>query len=369
MCRSADGSLAHPIASPESSAHRRSPIPNNHNLIRARQLTTCYPLKRPRDRRRGRFDFMGSASPFRDHSTPFVLPPGSTPYRRPVIFGRAVAVYFALQSPNTWPPHAFPWLKIALHLGLADCEITYSLDGEYRAASLRGNQVCFFGAQESHTIHWKSEAPMIWIFVDGEYIQQLGFSSVTGVSFVELESLIRRDLSLFRIAELFHEACLKQEALIRLYVEAKATLLATRLLRAHFGSPAPVNDAGIGLNAAAFQKVTEYVRVKLAVPESRKRHLPAPASREELSNRALARVAGQSEHHFIRQFKVRTLKTPQEFVMQCRLDKAEELIVTQHYSPKEAAYAAGFCDPGHFYRRFKKRYGQSPHDLLKQRRA
>lgn len=243
----------------------------------------------------------------------------------------------------------------------------FSQDGKSQAANLRGDHVCFFGAQETHAIHWRTEAPMVWIFVDGDYLQQLGFGNLTGVTCVAFETLIRRDLSLFRLAELFNDACVNQEAVVRLYVEAKATLLATRLLRAHFGTSVPINDSGVGLHAAAFQKVIEYVRVKLTVPESRKRHLPAPASREELSNSALARVAGQSEHHFIRQFKIRAKKTPQEFVMQCRLDKAEELIVGQRYSPKEAAYAAGFCEPGHFYRRFKKRYGHSPHDLLKQR--
>jgi AraC family transcriptional regulator len=75
-----------------------------------------------------------------------------------------------------------------------------------------------------------------------------------------------------------------------------------------------------------------------------------------------------SEHNFIRQFRQLTQKTPQEYVMHCRLDKAEELIVAHGYSPKEAAYAAGFCEPGHFYRRFRQRCGRSPHELLKQLR-
>lgn len=303
-----------------------------------------------------------------NQSPAFSLPPGSTPYRHPLILGRAVAIFSALQPPTVWASHASPWFKIALHLGFADCELTINDHGTARKIFLVGEYVCFFAAHESHSIHWKSESPMVWIFVDEGYLRQIGMSTVTGVTCVELRQLIRRDLTIFRLAELFHEACVVLEEVVKLYVEAQGTVLVTRLLRAQFGAVTPNANRNNSVNLGAFEKVRNYVREKLAVPESRRAHLPAPAAREELSNTALARVAGQSEHHFIRQFKARTRKTPQEYVMQCRLDKAEELIVAQHYSPKEAAYAAGFCEPGHFYRRFRKRYGQSPHDLLKRPR-
>lgn len=310
---------------------------------------------------------MGSVSPFSHGPSPLALASGSTPYRHPPILGRAAAVYFALQPPTFWKVHAYRWLKIALHLGLADCELSWSDGGTLQKVVLRGEHVCFFGPNEAHSLNWRSEAPMVWIFVDRDYLQQIGFEGIRGVTCVELVQLVRSDLGIFRLAGLFHEACLEGIKPVPLYVEAKGTLLATRLLRAYFAPASSANGHG-GLNLAALQKVQDYVQAKLTVPANRSRHLPAPATREELSNAVLARIAGQSEHYFIRQFKKRIKKTPQEYVMQCRLDKAEELIVTQNYSPKEAAYAAGFCESGHFYRRFRQRYGQSPHDLLKQSR-
>lgn len=310
---------------------------------------------------------MGSASPFRDDS-PLLLALGSTPYRHPIIFGRGVAIYFALQPPTLWTSHAYRWVKIALHLGLSDCDLSWTENGSPRSAILRGEHACFLGANVAHGIHWKTEAPMVWIFMDRDYLKQIAFDQVTGVTCVELVRLIRVDLGIFRLAGLFHEACIEGTKLVSLYVEAKGTLLATRLLRAQFGDVVPLANGQSGLNAIAFQKVQDYVQSKLAVPESRFRRAPAPASRDELCNEVLARIAGMSEHHFIRQFGERIKKTPQEYVMQCRLDKAEMLIVAHGYSPKEAAYATGFCEPGHFYRRFRQRYGQSPHELLKQPR-
>lgn len=296
------------------------------------------------------------------------MPPGSTAYREPAVLGRAVAIYFALQPPTTWASHASPWFKIALHLGVADCELTITENKVPRTFKLLGEHACFLGAHEVHSIRWKNESPMVWLFVDSEYLRQIGFEQVSGVTCVELVRLVRQDLSIFRLAGLFYEASMAQEKVVRLYVEAKGTLLATRLLRAQFGTSTPRENGSGGLNMSAFEKVRDYVRTKLAVPENRHHHTPAPPAREELSNATLARIAGMSEHHFIRQFRQRTKKTPQEYVMHCRLDRAEELIVALGYSPKEAAYATGFCEPGHFYRRFRERYGHSPHELVKQPR-
>jgi|SRR5882724_2571349 len=136
---------------------------------------------------------MGSASPFRNGATPFVLPPGSTPYHHPAVLGRAVAIFYALQPPTIWATHAYPWFKIGLHLGLADCELTVIENGTTRTVTLRGEQACFFGSREAHGIRWKTEAPMVWIFVAEDYLQQIGFDHITGVTCVELVRLIRHE--------------------------------------------------------------------------------------------------------------------------------------------------------------------------------
>jgi len=276
-----------------------------------------------------------------------------------------VAVYFALQSPTVWNTHRYQWLKIALHLGFSDCELSWSKNGQEQRTPLRGEQVCFIGPEEMHGLHWRTQTPMVWIFVDHDYLEQIGFQHIQGVTCTELVKLVRHDLGIFRLSRLFYEACFEKSKPVPLYIEAKGTLLATRLLRAQF-TPIASTEAREGISTPALQRVFDYIHSKISVPESRSRHLPAPAPREELSNAVLARIAGQSEFHFIRQFKERMKTTPQDYVMQCRLDKAEELIVAQHYSPKEAAYAAGFCEPGHLYKRFRQRYGKSPHDLRKQ---
>lgn len=314
---------------------------------------------------------MGSGTPFQSGSAPLRLAPGSTSYHHALVFGRAVAVYFALQPQTFWAAHRYRWLKIAVHLGLADCVITYAKDGEQKRIVLPGEQVCFIGADELHGIDWKCEAPLVWLFVDYDYLVQLGMPVIRGVTSGPLRDFIRRDLTIERLSGLFRAGCLERPNRIPHYIDSKGTLLATRLLFAQFGAPpptaAPTSNGGI--NIPALEKMERYLQAQLAVPEDWPKHYAlAVTNPEGLWNAALAKAAGMGESHFIRQFGRRMHKTPQQHVRQRRLEKAEELIATRHFSISQAADAAGFCGAGHFSRVFRERYGDSPDEMLRQSR-
>lgn len=53
-------------------------------------------------------------------------------------------------------------------------------------------------------------------------------------------------------------------------------------------------------------------------------------------------------------------RTPQEYIIQLKLNKAAALLLTLDLSVKEVATHVGFEDQYHFSRSFKKLYGQSP---------
>lgn len=67
----------------------------------------------------------------------------------------------------------------------------------------------------------------------------------------------------------------------------------------------------------------------------------------------MARSAGISPYHMIRQFKTACGLTPHQFQIQCRVRKAQKLL-EEGKSATEAAYAAGFCDQSHLDRCFHK---------------
>ncbi len=67
----------------------------------------------------------------------------------------------------------------------------------------------------------------------------------------------------------------------------------------------------------------------------------------------MAQRMGISPYHMIRQFKAAFGLTPHQFLIQCRVRRAQQLL-GEGKSVIEAAYATGFCDQSHFDRCFRR---------------
>ena len=79
----------------------------------------------------------------------------------------------------------------------------------------------------------------------------------------------------------------------------------------------------------------------------------------------LSHIANLSPYHFIRVFKAETGKTPYEFLLEIKVEKAIELIKTRKYTITEIAMICGFTSSSHFSNVFRKIKGISPTDFIK----
>lgn len=66
-----------------------------------------------------------------------------------------------------------------------------------------------------------------------------------------------------------------------------------------------------------------------------------------------------SSFHMIRQFKKEMGLTPHQFQIQCRIRKAQKMLLSDK-TIAEVALETGFCDQSHFVRCFKKIVGMTP---------
>ncbi|WP_368884339.1 AraC family transcriptional regulator [Providencia vermicola] len=78
----------------------------------------------------------------------------------------------------------------------------------------------------------------------------------------------------------------------------------------------------------------------------------------------LATIAGFSQWHFLRQFKLHTGTTPHAFLVQARLYKAKKLLV-QGVKPADVSNSCGFSDQSHFTRHFKQAIGVTPNQYIR----
>lgn len=80
----------------------------------------------------------------------------------------------------------------------------------------------------------------------------------------------------------------------------------------------------------------------------------------------LARIAGISQSHLYVRFREATGLSPNEYLLNLRLDKACSLLLKMEYNIGEIALKCGFCDSNHFIKSFRKRYNVTPGQYRKQ---
>ena len=85
------------------------------------------------------------------------------------------------------------------------------------------------------------------------------------------------------------------------------------------------------------------------------RHYDAPITLEHISSEA-----GFSPYHFIRLFRAAYRRTPHQYLMQQRIDKAKDLLRSTDLPINEICYQVGFESIGSFTTLFRRISGLSP---------
>ncbi|HIT63959.1 MAG TPA: AraC family transcriptional regulator [Candidatus Ventrimonas merdavium] len=86
---------------------------------------------------------------------------------------------------------------------------------------------------------------------------------------------------------------------------------------------------------------------------------------EEISVEDMAQNLGLNRSYFSKVFKKATQKSPQDFLIQYRINKACELLRSTRMSVGQTAQLVGYHNPFHFTRAFKKLTNQSPQEWRK----
>jgi AraC family transcriptional regulator len=74
----------------------------------------------------------------------------------------------------------------------------------------------------------------------------------------------------------------------------------------------------------------------------------------------MAAVAGMSPHYFAELFKQSTGRAPHQYVLLQRIERAKQSLCVPGRSVIDAGLDAGFQNPSHFARVFRKFWGISP---------
>ena len=101
----------------------------------------------------------------------------------------------------------------------------------------------------------------------------------------------------------------------------------------------------------------------------RARDLLVEVTEHPITIEEVAREVGISPFHFIRQFESVFGRTPHQFRIQSRLDRARHLLAMGHHSVTEVCMEVGFSSLGSFSDMFTHRIGDTPSAYRRRMRA
>ncbi|MCU0535814.1 MAG: AraC family transcriptional regulator [Hydrococcus sp. Prado102] len=137
----------------------------------------------------------------------------------------------------------------------------------------------------------------------------------------------------------------------RLYAQTMTTTLMVHLLQHYCAQQLVLPTYSTGLSKLKLQRVIDYINAHLD---------------RDLSLHELAAVVQISSHYFVQLFKRSTGITPHQYVIQCRIERAKQLLMKREATIADVARIVGFVDQSHFHRHFKRLVGITPKTFLQQ---
>jgi AraC-like DNA-binding protein len=129
------------------------------------------------------------------------------------------------------------------------------------------------------------------------------------------------------------------------YVDGISLAITAQLLGGSSdGAPAPRPRVS-GLSKWRLKRATEYIAANLSEP---------------ISLADIAAAAGLSRMHFAAQFRVATGLRPHEYLLQRRIERAQELLLSSHLPLVDIAFDVGFKTQAHFTTVFSRVVGETP---------
>jgi AraC family transcriptional regulator len=236
--------------------------------------------------------------------------------------------------------------------------ITLSLrgpcNGEIRTASgfrtrahNKGN-ICVVPAGQCYSARLEGESEHLAMFLDPSLVMRAASESHIGPSNrVEvIESCAPRDPVISTIGMALLAELESKHLGGRLYAESLANVLAVHLLRHYTTSEQQDRHSTGGLSGRKLQLVLSFIEANYD---------------GDLSLTELASVASMSTFHFVREFKKTTGKTPHQYLMRFRVDRAKMLLAQSQIPLIEVGLRSGFSHQSHFTRLFHRLTGTTPH--------
>ncbi|MDX2214023.1 MAG: AraC family transcriptional regulator [Oculatellaceae cyanobacterium bins.114] len=259
-------------------------------------------------------------------------------------------IFLAHHRQPAWemPENQLSQHVLSINIG-ATRKVERRIDGQLQRERFLTGDVAIYPAGIDYTLRWEQESEFILIGIDPGLLAQNAIA-LSETETVELKLLLATQDSLIHSMALALKAELEAaQPGGRLYAEAIAQTLAIHLLRNYSVRTLPNKiSTSDGLPKHKLHQIIDYIHNSL---------------HGDLSLSQMATVIGMSAYHFSRLFKQSTGLSPYQYVIQCRLERAKELLQHSDLTIAQIAYTTGFSNQSHLTQQFKRHYQTTPQTL------
>lgn len=252
------------------------------------------------------------------------------------------------QPAYTTPKHCHAQHLISIHCG---CPVTVErwANGHFQREHLVHGDISIYAAWQDESVRWHKDINCIDLILEPALIES-AVAQLCSATRVELVSQLKFSDPLIEQMGVALLAELKSDGIgSRLYAESIATTLAVHLLRRYSAQPKTIRDYTDGLPKYKLQQAIDYINQYLD---------------QDVTLHAIATTVQVSPYHFSRLFKQSTGLTPHQYVIQCRVERAKQLLLQGELTIAEVAYSVGFANQSHLNRHFKRLFGVTPKAIL-----
>ena len=238
-----------------------------------------------------------------------------------------------------------PEHRVVIQLGKM-AVLEWKENGKFRTLCRKPGQVTIFPAMVPFSLRCGDTGGVIILSLEQRFLRFAASDLLSAPGRFELKQEVTVDDPLLHALGL----ALKNEAEAgylggSAYGESLASALAVHLVR-HYSTrqAAPREDRG-GLARAQLRRAIDYIHEHMA---------------ENFPLSTVARETGLSLYHFARLFKQATGLAPHQYLLQCRIEKARQLLLSTNHTAADIANQLGFCDQSHLTTHFKRTFGVTP---------
>ena len=222
---------------------------------------------------------------------------------------------------------------------------------EKRKLTVEKNKLITFNAGQEHgTTCPLSDVYFIGLHIDKDFLQGISSMGFNKEEVVFQNDNFQIETNIQKLVQSFVEEHKNRQAGYELILESLCTQIAVSLLRQ------VKNNLQVSTTR---NRYSEKENINRAVEFLRELY------NKDYSLEELARVANLSPYHFIRVFKAQTGKTPYEYLLDVKIEKAREMLRQKRFTITEVCLMCGFNNLSHFTAVFKRKVGVSPSSYRK----